>query len=436
MTATGGRSSGRYGRWTDCGPLHTSQPHIRIVEDSVGNRAVLKKPRGNSETSRARFREEAHGMAALSRAGQSGILPVIELDEADPPKWFVMPRADILSAALGARPDLSQVVKDVEHVASTLITLAQRGIAHRDLKPSNLFRLNGEPVVGDLGIATWPRRHDLTMPGAKMGPAYFIAPEARRHEEGINYSRCDVWSLAKTLFVLARPEQGPYPPDGTHYVIARECSLWTVGQEAGLALGSLLEAATQFQPAFRLNMTRFRDELRDWLELYPVGTVQRPGHSAFRRGWHAIEGEPEQARRRSQAMRSILNREIRAISQRYLAEEDSWISDRTEIDEIAAPPAEPLADYSFTPNTEDGFEPDDYYLVATRSLDNRGRRFVLWAVLENDRITMFAEMHTVAGQEAALVQYWHYEASTLLPSCAARMADLHNDIVEWTDRHD
>jgi serine/threonine protein kinase len=181
-------------------------------------------------------------MAELSAAKQTGILPVIDLDPADPPRWFVMPRADMLSEELGESPDLSRVVEAVEHVASTLVALAGQGIAHRDLKPPNLFWLNGESVVGDLGIATWPWRGDLTRAGDKVGPAYFLAPEARRHEEEISYFWADVWSLAKSLFVLARPERGPYPPDGTHYAIGREFSLWGVGQEAGLALSPLLEA--------------------------------------------------------------------------------------------------------------------------------------------------------------------------------------------------
>jgi hypothetical protein len=45
----------------------------------------------------------------------------------------------------------------------------------------------------------------MTRAGEKVGAAYFLAPEARRHSEGIDYVRADVWSLAKCLFVLARP---------------------------------------------------------------------------------------------------------------------------------------------------------------------------------------------------------------------------------------
>ena len=368
-------------------------------------------------------------MAALSAAGQTGILPVLDIDRSDPPRWFVMPEANMLSDSLGPSPDLSRVVEAVEHVASTLVALAGQRIAHRDLKPPNLFWLDDEAVIGDLGIATWPQRGDLTALSKKVGPMYFLAPEARRHEDGIDYFRADVWSLAKCLFVLARPERGPYPPDGTHYLIGREFSLWEVGQEAGLALSPVLEAATQFRPGFRLRMAEFRDELHDWLQLYPVGTVKRPARPGSGRRGRALDGELEQIRRRSQAMRSALDTEIRALAKHYLSNARLWTRDGSEME----PPASTLVHHEFPQNSEDGFEPDDSYLAATSAVDSRGRRFVLWAVLEHGKVAMFAEVQRVTGAEVALERYWWHEASVLLPSCQARLAEIHDEIVRWTE---
>jgi hypothetical protein len=417
-----------YGSWTDYGPLG-HQVHIRSVVDATGRNAVLKKPRGKSRASLARFKEEARGMAALTADGQTGVLPILDADPSDPPRWFVMPQAKMLSERLGPSPDLSEVVEAVEHLASTLVTLAGQGIAHRDLKPPNLFWLDNEAVLGDLGIATWPQRRDITRAGEKVGAAYFLAPEARRHGEDIDYFRADVWSLAKCLFVLARPDWGPYPPDGTHYSIGREFSLWGVGQEAGLALSQLLEATTQFQPAFRLRMADFRDELRDWLQLYPVGTVERPSHPGLRRGWLALDGELEQVRRRGQAMRSALDGEIRTLAEHYLSNERLWTRDGSELE----PPANALVTHEFPQNSEDGFEPDDSYFAATTSVDSRGRRFVLWAVLDSVTITMFAEVQRIVGTEVTLEHYCWREASVLLPSCQARLSEMHDEIVRWTE---
>lgn len=429
MSPPNQRPTKTYGKWTDCGALGDAA-HIRSVVDVTGRRAVLKKPRRNSRISLARFEEEASGMAALSEAGQMSIMPVLDVDRSDPPRWFVMPEAKMLSDSLGLSPDLSRVVEAIEHVASTLVALAEQRIAHRDLKPPNLFWLDGEAVIGDLGIATWPQRSDLTALGKKVGAMYFLAPEARRHEDGTDYFRSDVWSLAKCLFVLARPERGPYPPDGTHYPIGREFSLWAVGREAGLALSPVLEAATQFQPGFRLPMAEFRDELRDWLQLYPVGTVERPAFPGFGRGWRAVDGELEQVRRRGQAMRSALDAEMRALAKQYLSDDRLWTRDGSEME----PPASVLVHHEFPQNSEDGFEPDASYFAATTVVDSRCRRFVLWAALEHGTVTMFAEVQRVTGSAVTLERYWWHEASVLLPSCQARLAEIHDDIVRWTER--
>lgn len=414
-----------YGSWSDCGQLDY-QAHIRRVVDATGRYAVLKKPRQKGPIWLTRFEEEARGMAALTAGGHTGVLSILDIDPSDQPRWFVMPQAEMLSERLGSSPDLSEVVQAVEHLASTLVTLAGQDIAHRDLKPPNLFWLDGEALLGDLGIATWPQRPDITKTGDKVGAAYFLAPEARRHEEVIDYFRADVWSLAKCLFVLARPESGPYPPDGTHYSIGREFSLWGVGQEAGLALSSLLEAATQFQPGFRLRMANFRDELRDWLQLYPVGRVERPSRPGGRRGWPAADGELEQIRRRGRAMLSALNIEMRALAKHYLSNERSWAQDGSEL----KPPASALVTHEFPQNSEDGFEPDDSYFAAT-NVDNQGRRFVLWAVLDHETITMFAEVQRVIGTEVTLEHYCWRKASVLLPSCQARLSEMHDEIIRW-----
>ncbi len=66
----------------------------------------------------------------------------------------------------------------------------------------------------------------LTRAGEKLRPANFIAPKMRSADSCDRGERADVYSLAKTLFVLAHPRRRPYPPDGTHRVDAKEFSLW------------------------------------------------------------------------------------------------------------------------------------------------------------------------------------------------------------------
>jgi len=92
-----------------------------------------------------------------------------------------------------------------------------------------------------------------------------------------------------------------------------------------------------------------------------------------------------------------------------------------------------LVDHEFPQNSEDGFEPDDSYFAATSSVDGYRRRFVLWAVLVNVTITMFAEVQRVVGTEVTLEYYCWREASVLLPSCQARLSEMHDEIFRWTE---
>lgn len=72
--------------------------------------------------------------------------------------------------ALGATPELPQVVQAIEHIARTLAGLAADGVSHRDIKPDNLFQLNGEWAVGDFGLVKYPEHESATRHGRRLGP--------------------------------------------------------------------------------------------------------------------------------------------------------------------------------------------------------------------------------------------------------------------------
>jgi hypothetical protein len=122
-------------------------------------------------------------------------------------------------------------------------------------------------------------------------------------------------------------------------------------------------------------------------------------------------------------MRSALDGEMRALAKHYLSNERLWTRDGSEVE----PPASELVMHEFPQNSEDGFEPD------VSSVDGHGRRFVLWAVLDNATITMFAEVQRVVGTEVTLEHYYWREASVLLPSCQARLSEMHDEIVRRTE---
>jgi serine/threonine protein kinase len=183
-----------------------------------------------------------------------------------------MPHALLLEEALGDQATLRDVVGHIASLADVLAHLADQGTYHRDIKPANLFWWDEGPVLADFGIAAWgpdssgaraDHQASPTLKEEKVGPANFIAPEMRYSRPADRGKHADVYSLAKTLFVLALPRRGPYPPDGTHHADSAQFSLWETGggMSSLSALRHVLEAATEFEPDHRLSMAGFRDEL-------------------------------------------------------------------------------------------------------------------------------------------------------------------------------
>ncbi|MGH3382656.1 MAG: protein kinase domain-containing protein, partial [Actinoallomurus sp.] len=147
-------------------------------------------------------------------ADRPGVLPIWDMDDTRPgkPRWYAMPRAQLLADALGSYATLRDVVSNIAFLADVLARLAEdEGTYHRDIKPDNLFWWNEGPVLADFGIAAW-RTADRSQSGVtrkteKLGPANFIAPEMRSDRPADRGRHADVYSLAKTLFVLALPHR-------------------------------------------------------------------------------------------------------------------------------------------------------------------------------------------------------------------------------------
>ncbi|MEU4954377.1 protein kinase domain-containing protein [Streptomyces lavendulae] len=411
-----------WGVWQRVKKLGKNQPHIVLVTD--GARAgVLKRPRNNHPTALARFHEEARQMAALTAAGEHGVLPVLDIDKAAAPEWFVMPQARLLADALRERsgqepPCLRDVVASIADIAETLGRLSDQEIAHRDIKPANLFWLDQRPVVGDFGIAAWPRRPALTLTGENIGPMYFIAPEMRERQKPARDFPADVWSLAKTLFVLAHGLK--YPPEGTHYVQGPEFDLWHLGGNAGLRLAPILEAATAYRPRDRISMTDFCTELRLWLDQHPEGTVNA---QTFRKGFEVMEPVFAQYERYGAALRRLLPEAARQFAQQLHGSPDLW--DAPEGDRGRPEGVKLLGEeqYDFPINSNEGMEPDDFWLLSTR-VDSAGRRAVIAGVLLGTDALLIAEIQRVDQNAVVLENGWRRDGHVLMPSAQAARDEL------------
>ena len=144
----------------------------------------------------------------------AGLLPLIDAYLPDEPSkddqpWLAMPVATPIAAALQGRP-LLDVVHAVAAVADTLWRLGRdHGIAHRDIKPGNLYELDGAWLIGDFGLVALPDTEGLTAEGRPLGPAHYMAYEMIRDPSTADPHAADVYSLGKTLWVLATDQRFP-----------------------------------------------------------------------------------------------------------------------------------------------------------------------------------------------------------------------------------
>jgi serine/threonine protein kinase len=427
-------------RWKDAGPLipGTGKEFVRqAAEKTSGRKAVVKHvDLSKSRRVQSRFWAEALNMHRMSDT--PGILPVWDVDDTRPdqPQWYAMPRARLLADALDDDATLWDIVGHIAFLADVLARLADQGTYHRDIKPANLFWWDGGPVLADFGIAAWgsassragtARQASPTLKGEKLGPANFIAPEMRHNRPADRGKRADVYSLAKTLFVLALPERGPYPPDGTHRADSGEFSLWEAGGDRPSlsVLRHVLEAATEFDPRRRLPMADFRDELRAWLHRYDRVEFRRRGDRPRRRGFEALLGMSERARRDREETESMMTRCISKIAEALTGDQDASFAQNDDGG------GDVLGDYGWVDNTEyDGFMPDNGTIwMATEVHD--GRRIILEAVLD-DKVCFLAECQT-SGPPWRLEQQWGRTewVRPRMPRTADLVEKLAEDVVAW-----
>ena len=143
----------------------------KATEVSSGRRAGVVKhlPTNVYGARRRRFYQEALYMHQMNCT--PGILPVWDIDDAhgSEPRWFAMPRAQLLEKAFGDTSTVLDVVTSVATVAQTLAALAEDGTFHRDIKRQRTPSWYDQaPVLADFGIAAFA---ELRRPDPGRGEA-------------------------------------------------------------------------------------------------------------------------------------------------------------------------------------------------------------------------------------------------------------------------
>jgi serine/threonine protein kinase len=95
-------------------------------------------------------------------------------------------------------------------LAAALKLLHDANLVHRDVKPSNvLMTEDGQPKLGDLGLAKDLANNDLTRPNQSLGTPIYMAPEQFVNAHTVD-ARCDIYALGIILYNLTTGEL-PFP---------------------------------------------------------------------------------------------------------------------------------------------------------------------------------------------------------------------------------
>jgi tRNA A-37 threonylcarbamoyl transferase component Bud32/dipeptidyl aminopeptidase/acylaminoacyl peptidase len=232
---------------------------------------VLPAELARDEERLARFRREAHLLAALNHPN---IAAIHGLDEADGKPFLVLelvPGEDLAQRLKRGPIPLDEALPLARQVAEALEEAHEKGIVHRDLKPANVkLTPDGKVKVLDFGLAkaysgeaSAGSAHDLsqsptlahtgTAAGLILGTAAYMSPEQARGKTVDR--RADVWAFGVVLFEMLTGRAlfaGETVTDVLAAVVTREPDLEALPASTPPAVRQLLKRCLEKDPRRRL----------------------------------------------------------------------------------------------------------------------------------------------------------------------------------------
>lgn len=253
---------------------------IKILREESGNG---KKTVKRNRKKRIRFKIETEMVVGIQDEIK-GVIPIFSYglpDEKTKKYWYAMPIAIPLEDKLKEVKSLEDKVNCVLELARTLEALHKKDIVHRDIKPKNIYFYNGKYCLGDFGLVDYPEKRDLTSLQEAVGPKSTMAPEMRYNAKNADGKKADVYSLAKTLWIVLTGVdhgfEGRYEEDDA-IIGLRNGKRYK--KEHLVELEALLKQATEYDPSLRPSMETFVTTLEKWLEV--VSDFQKSNYSEWK----------------------------------------------------------------------------------------------------------------------------------------------------------
>jgi serine/threonine protein kinase len=203
----------------------------------------------------------------------AGILPICAYSELPehPQKndliYYVMPRAQCIRDIEFA--SIKNIVKAFLELYKNLNILHSHKIFHRDIKPSNIYKYEDKYVFSDFGLVDFPEKLDITMDERKVGAWTTIAPEMERDPFNADYLCADIYSMAKTFWIILTKEyksfEGQYNYKDDNISLSKYLNK---KQDKNIFLGILndiIQKSTANNPKNRPAISEIIELLKVWL---------------------------------------------------------------------------------------------------------------------------------------------------------------------------
>lgn len=229
---------------------------------------ILKNKKGSYYWKKVqRFSDEVKTVVKWQDSIQ-GILPIIDYN-IEKPYWYTMELATPIEVYLSKIKDnerINEVVKIIISLSKSLVELHSNNIVHRDIKPNNIYYFKDRYCFGDFGLVDFPSKKDITQMKESVGPRDTIAPEMKRNAFSADGKPADVYSLAKTFWILLTKEDSCF--DGQYIADDKTIGLSSyLKNEHLIELNYLLEKCTDNTPDNRPTIDQFLALLIEWWDI-------------------------------------------------------------------------------------------------------------------------------------------------------------------------
>lgn len=238
------------------------------VKDSNEDIFAMKLLKDNKAGKKSfiRFQDEIKIMTDYRE--YKGMMPILDIitNKEGERFGYTMPIMDKINDFL-SNNKLENIVEAFIEIGKILTPFHIQDISHRDIKPENLYFSNGEWYIGDWGLVDFPEKENISKDEKKIGPVWTMAPEMKRDPERSDGKLADVYSLAKTLWIILSKEKMGF--EGRYDLNNESISLKNyIDNDYLFPIEDLLRECTNDSPLSRPNISTVVDRLQQWKDEY------------------------------------------------------------------------------------------------------------------------------------------------------------------------